>query len=92
MRQCFQHGYEISKSHSSISTFIAYFNNNGEKIILLYSSFIYFSSQCQKCFKISILWAETGSLTILFNSMTFKIVYGNSLYQLFGSARNLHFF
>ena len=36
--------------------------------------------------------AETGSLAILFNSMTFKIVYGNSLYQLFSSARNLHLF
>ena len=64
---------------------------DGEKIILLYATFTYFSSQCQKCLQISILWAETGSLAILFNSITFKIVYGNSLYQLFGSAHNLHF-
>ena len=56
---------------------------DGEKIILLYANFTYFSSQCQKCSQISILWAETVSLAILFNSMTFKIVYGNSLYQLF---------
>ena len=63
---------------------------DGEKIILLYATFTYFSSQCQKCLQISILWAETGSLAILFNSITFKIVYGNSLYQLFRSAHNLH--
>ena len=56
---------------------------DGEKIILLFASFTYFSSQCQKCLQIFISWAETGSLAILFNSMTFKIVYGNSLYQLF---------
>ena len=56
---------------------------DGEKIILLYATFTYFSSQCQKCLQISILWTETGSLAILFNSVTFKIVYGNSLYQLF---------
>ena len=56
---------------------------HGEKIIILYATFIYFSSQCQKYLRISILWADTGSLAILFNSMTFKIVYGNSLYQLF---------
>ena len=62
----------------------------GEKIILLYATFTYFSSQCQKYSQVSILWAESGSLAILFNSMTFKIVYGNSLYQLFWSARNLH--
>ena len=53
---------------------------DGEKIVLLYIIFTYFSSQCQKCLQISILWAETGSLTILFNSKWFKIVYGNSLY------------
>ena len=56
---------------------------DGEKIILLYATFTYFSSQCQKCSHIFILWAETGSLAILFNSMTFKIIYGNSLYQPF---------
>ena len=56
---------------------------DGEKIILLYTTFTYFSSQCQNYLQISILCAETGSLAILFNSMTFKIVYGNSLYQLF---------
>ena len=64
----------------------------GEKIILLYFTFIYISSQCQKCLQISILWAETGSLAILFNSIKFKIVYGNSFYQLLWSARNLHLF
>ena len=52
---------------------------DGEKIIILYATFTYFSSQCQKCLQISRLWAETGSLAILFNSMMFKIVYGNSL-------------
>ena len=56
---------------------------DSEKIVLLYITFTYFSSQCQKCLQISILWAETGSLAILFNSKSFKIVYGNSLYQLF---------
>ena len=56
---------------------------DGKKIILLYATFTYFSSQCQKCLQISILWTETGSLAILFNSVTFKIIYGNSLYQLF---------
>ena len=56
---------------------------DGEKIILLYATCTYFSSQCQKCLQISILCAETGSLAILFNSMTFKIVYGDLLYQLF---------
>ena len=56
---------------------------DGEKIILLYITFTYFSSQRQKCLQISILWAEIGSLAILFNSKSFKIVYGNSLYQLF---------
>ena len=56
---------------------------DGEKIILLYASFTDFSSQCQKCLQISILWAETGSLAILFNSVTIKIVHGNLLYQLF---------
>ena len=39
---------------------------DGKKIILLYASFTYFSSQCQKCLQISILWAETGSLAIQF--------------------------
>ena len=56
---------------------------DGEKIVLLYTTFTYISSQCLKCLQISILWAETGSLAILFNSITFKIVYGNPLYQLF---------
>ena len=56
---------------------------DGEKIITLYATFTYFSSQCQKCLQIFILWAETGSLAILFSSMIFKIVYGNLLYQLF---------
>ena len=56
---------------------------DGEKFILLYAIFTYFSSQCLKCLQIFILLAETGSLAILFNSMMFKIVYGNSLYQLF---------
>ena len=56
---------------------------DGEKIIIVYATFTYFSSQCQKCLQLSILWAETGSLAILFNSVMFKIVYGNSLYQLF---------
>ena len=57
--------------------------SDGEKIILLYAIFTYITSQCQKCLQISILWAEAGSIAILFNSITFKIVYGNSLYQLF---------
>ena len=35
---------------------------------------------------------KDGSLAILFNSMTFEIIYGNSLYQLFWRARNLHLF
>ena len=65
---------------------------DGEKIIILYATFTHFSSQCQKCLQISILWAGTGSLAILFNSMTFKNVYGNLLHQLFCSARNLHLF
>ena len=56
---------------------------DGEKIILLYATFTNISSHCQKYLQISILWAETGSLAILFNSVMFKIVYGNSLYQLF---------
>ena len=56
---------------------------DGEKIILLYATFTYISSHCQKYLQISILWAETGSLAILFNSIMYKIVYGNSLYQLF---------
>ena len=55
----------------------------GEKIIILYATFTYFSSQWQKCLQISKLWAETGSLAILFNSMALKIVYGNSIHQLF---------
>ena len=54
---------------------------DGEKIILLYATFTYISSHCQKYLQISILWAETGSLAILFNSVMFKIAYGNSLYQ-----------
>ena len=41
--------------------------------------------------EIFILWAEIGSLSILFNSIMFKIVYGNSLYHraltiLFGNG------
>ena len=56
---------------------------DGKKIILLYATFTYISSHCQKYLQISIFWAETGSLAILFNSIVFKIVYGNSLYQLF---------
>ena len=56
---------------------------DGEKLIILYATCTYFSSQCQKCLQVSIVWAETGSLAILFNSMTFKIVYGKLLYQLF---------
>ena len=56
---------------------------DGEKIIVLYATFTYISSQCQKYLQIFILWAEIGSLSILFNSITYKIVYGNSLYQLF---------
>ena len=65
---------------------------DSDKIILLYATFTYISSQCQKYLKISILWAETGPLAILFNSIMFKIVYGNSLYQLFLKARNFHLF
>ena len=45
-----------------------------------------------KYLQISLLWAETCSLANLFNSITFKIVYSNSLYQLFWSAHNLHLF
>ena len=56
---------------------------DGEKSILLYATFAYFSSQCQLCLQISILWAETGLLAIVFNSVTFKISYTSSLYQLF---------
>ena len=56
---------------------------DGEKIILLYATFTYISSKCQKYLQISILWAETGWLAILFNFITFKNVYGNLLYQLF---------
>ena len=56
---------------------------DGEKIILFYATFTYFSSQCQKRLQISILWTETGLLAILFNSTMFKIIYGNSLYHLF---------
>ena len=65
---------------------------DGEKIILLYATFIYTSSQCQKCLQISIVWAESGSLAVLFNFVTFKIVYGNSLYQQFWGACNLYLF
>ena len=56
---------------------------DGEKIIVLYATFTYISSQCQKYLQIFILWAEISSLSILFNSIAYKIVYGNSLYQLF---------
>ena len=56
---------------------------DGYKIILFYATFSYVSSQSQKYLQISILWAESGPLAILFNSIMFKIVYGNSLYQLF---------
>ena len=64
---------------------------DGEKIIVLYATFTYISSQCQKYLQIFILWAEIGSLSILFNSILFKIVYGNSLYHralttLFGNG------
>ena len=54
----FQHSSPILITHS-------------EKIILLYITFTNFSSQCQKCLQISILWAETGLLAILFNSKSF---------------------
>ena len=50
---------------------------DGEKIIVLYATFTYISSQCQKYLQIFILWAEIGSVSILLNSITFKIVYGN---------------
>ena len=63
-----------SASQPSLPILIA----NGEKIILLYAAFAFISSQCQKCLQIFILWAETGSLAVLFNSITFKIVYGKS--------------
>ena len=58
---------------------------DGEKIIVRNAIFtyIYISSKCQKYLQIFILLAEIGSLSILFNSITFKIVYGNSLDQLF---------
>ena len=56
---------------------------DGKKIILLYATCTYISSQCQKYLQIFILWAEIGSPFILFNSITFKIVYGSSIYQLF---------
>ena len=62
---------------------------DGEKIIVLYTTFTYICSQCKKYLQIFILWAEIGSLFILFNSVTFKIVYRDSLYQLFCSAHNL---
>ena len=54
-----------------------------EKIILVYATFTYICSHRQKNLQISILWTETGSLAVLFNSAMLKIVYGNSLYQLF---------
>ena len=50
---------------------------DGEKIIVLYAICTYISSKCQKYLQIFILLAEIGSLSILFNSITFKIVYGN---------------
>ena len=81
-------GNHIAAFQHSLSILIT----DGEKMILLYATFTYFSSQCQKCLQISKLWTETGSLAILFNSVTFKIIYGNSLYQLFCSAPNLHLF
>ena len=56
---------------------------DGEKIIVRNAIFTYISSKCQKYLQIFILLAEIGSLSILFNSITFKIVYGNSLDQLF---------
>ena len=56
---------------------------DGEKTIVLCATFTYISSQCQKYLLIFILWAEIGSLSLLFNSITFKIVYGSSSYQLF---------
>ena len=39
---------------------------DGKKIILLYATFTYISSHCQKYLQISIFWTETGSLAILF--------------------------
>ena len=45
---------------------------DGEKIILLYATFTNINSHCQKYLQISILWAETGSLAILFNSVMLK--------------------
>ena len=66
-------------SHHPLPILIA----DGEKFILLYATFTYITSQCQKYLQISKLWAETGLLAILFNSITFKIIHGNSLYQLF---------
>ena len=53
-----------------------------KKIILLYATFTYIRSQCQKYMQNTILWADTGSLVMLFNSAVFKTVYGYSLYQL----------
>ena len=55
---------------------------DGEKIIFLYAIFTFISSQCQKYLQISILWVETSSLAIIFNSVTFKIVNSNSLSHL----------
>ena len=56
---------------------------DGEKIIVLYTTFTYICSQRQKYLQIFIVSAEVSSLSILFNSITFKIAYANSLYQLF---------
>ena len=55
---------------------------DGEKIILLYATFSYFSSQCQKCLQISILWAENGSFAILFNSMKFTVTGYTNCFQV----------
>ena len=51
---------------------------DGEKIIVLYATFTYICSHCLKYLQIFILWAEISSLSILFNTITFNIVYGNS--------------
>ena len=46
---------------------------DGNKSILLYATFTYISSQCQKYLQISILWAETSLLAILFDSIMFNM-------------------
>ena len=56
---------------------------DGEENILLDATFTYISSHFQKYLQISILWAETDSFAVLFNFITYKIVYGNALYQMY---------